>query len=189
MHRDIKPSNFLIGLDEKRDVVYVIDFAFANKYWRKKENAHVPFTEGNDLVGTLRYISVNTHMGYEQSRRDDLEALGYMFIQFLKSKLPWQGIVNRNRQAKEQLIKQSKIETDPISLCQSLPNEFVEYFQYVKSLEFEQQPDYDYLRTLFTKFREPVLILDWLQPKPIPPQPEPANNKPTKRRKRKCLIF
>lgn len=76
------------------------------------------------MIGTARYASINAHQGFEQSRRDDLEGLGYVFIYFAKGKLPWQTIYAENKDEKYEIIKNMKM-TYPIEqLCEGLPIEF-----------------------------------------------------------------
>ena len=149
LHRDIKPENFLIGIHEKSNVIYLIDFGLSKRYKNPKTHQHIPYREGRALTGTARYVSINTHMGIEQSRRDDLESIGYMLIYFLKGVLPWQGLKNGNEKYTRIMEKKLQIPTE--ILCYGLPDEITYYLKYCKSLRFEDRPDYDYLRGLFIK--------------------------------------
>ena len=149
LHRDIKPENFLIGIHEKSNVIYLIDFGLSKRYKNPKTHQHIPYREGRALTGTARYVSINTHLGIEQSRRDDLESIGYMLIFFLKGVLPWQGLKNCNEKYTRIMEKKLQIPTE--ILCYGLPDEITYYLNYCKTLRFEDRPDYDYLRGLFIK--------------------------------------
>ena len=92
IHRDIKPENFLIGNPDKY-LIYIIDFGLSKKYKSSRTNKHVQFRLTKKFTGTARYASLNAIRGAEQSRRDDLEAIGYMLLFFFSNgKLPWQGV-------------------------------------------------------------------------------------------------
>lgn len=147
IHRDIKPDNFLVGRDSNQHRIYMVDFGLAKKYLLKN-NVHIPYRENKNLTGTARYASRNTHLGVEQSRRDDMESLGYVFIYFLKGSLPWQNQQGKNRNEKYEKIKEKKISTPNDMLCKGLPNELLLYMQYCQNIRFEDQPDYQYLRGL-----------------------------------------
>lgn len=149
IHRDIKPDNFLIGLGNKSNIVYMIDFGLAKKYRDSKTHQHIPYRENKNLTGTARYASINAHLGIEQSRRDDLEAIGYVLIYFLKGYLPWQGIKANNKQEKYHKIMEKKMTTPVEVLCKGLPIEFSTYLNYCRTLRFEDKPDYGYLRKMF----------------------------------------
>ncbi|CAI0449359.1 unnamed protein product [Linum tenue] len=149
LHRDIKPDNFLMGLGRKANQVYVIDYGLAKKYRDLQTHKHIPYRENKNLTGTARYASVNTHLGVEQSRRDDLESLGYVLMYFLRGSLPWQGLKAGNKKQKYDKISEKKMLTPIEVLCKSYPSEFTSYFHYCRSLRFEDKPDYAYLKRLF----------------------------------------
>ena len=149
LHRDIKPENFMIGTGKNSNVIYAIDFGLSKKYIDPKTGNHIPFKEGHNLVGTARFVSINTHLGYEQSRRDDLESIAYLLIYFMKGKLPWQGIEIEQRQTKYQLIGEKKQSIPSTVLCEGLPKEFQLFLEEVKALGFDQKPHYSHYRALF----------------------------------------
>lgn len=149
IHRDIKPDNFLMGLGRKGNMVHVIDFGLAKKYRDPKTHLHIPYREHKNLTGTARYASVNTHLGIEQSRRDDLESLGYVLLYFCRGSLPWQGLRAGTKKQKYDRIMEKKMITSAEQLCRGFPTEFVLYLNYVRTLRFDDKPDYGYLRKLF----------------------------------------
>lgn len=149
MHRDIKPDNMVLGLGQKRHHLYLIDFGLSKKYREARYHKHIPYREGRGMVGTARYCSINTHLGIEQSRRDDMESIGYVLIYFIKGSLPWQGISAPNKTEKYAAISRKKQETTVENLCAGLPKEFAEYMTHVRELDFEDKPDYAYLRRMF----------------------------------------
>ena len=147
IHRDIKPDNFLTGLKDDKQI-YLIDLGLAKRY-KSPERVHLKQSSGKSIVGTARYSSINSHLGVELSRRDDLESLGYMLIYFIKGNLPWQGIPAENKTDKYSLIGKMKQETSIDQLCEGAPAEFKDYLSHVKSLEFKEKPNYRYLYDLF----------------------------------------
>ncbi|KAK3164584.1 hypothetical protein QOZ80_1AG0021450 [Eleusine coracana subsp. coracana] len=149
LHRDIKPDNFLMGLGKRGSQVYMIDFGLAKKYRDTSTHQHIPYRENKNLTGTARYASVNTHLGIEQSRRDDLESVGYVLMYFLKGSLPWQGLKAGTKKQKYEKISERKKTTSPEALCRGYPTEFLSYFHYCRSLRFDDMPDYQFLKRLF----------------------------------------
>ncbi|KAK4704891.1 hypothetical protein P7C70_g1312, partial [Phenoliferia sp. Uapishka_3] len=169
IYRDIKPDNFLIGRPGTKtaNMVHVVDFGMAKQYRDPKTKQHIPYRERKSLSGTARYMSINTHLGREQSRRDDLESLGHVFMYFLRGGLPWQGLKAATNKQKYEKIGEKKQSTPIKELSEGFPEEFSIYLNYARKLGFEETPDYDFLRELFTKalktLNEPEDgVYDWM---------------------------
>ena len=148
LHRDIKPDNFVMGREKYKDVLYLIDFGLAKRYINSY-GQHIPFKSGKSMTGTARYCSIYTHQGIEQSRRDDLESIGYVLLYFLRGNLPWQGIKVKNNEKHYEKIGNIKQMTSVDELCNGFPEQFKNYFNYVKQLEFDNDPNYNFLIELF----------------------------------------
>ncbi|GLH10007.1 Serine/threonine-protein kinase hippo [Gryllus bimaculatus] len=149
IHRDIKPDNFLMGIGRHCNKLFLIDFGLAKKYRDTRTRAHIAYREDKNLTGTARYASINAHLGIEQSRRDDMESLGYVLMYFNRGSLPWQGLKAATKKQKYEKISEKKMSTPVEVLCKGFPAEFAMYLNYCRGLRFEEGPDYMYLRQLF----------------------------------------
>ena len=164
IHRDIKPENFLMGLEEKRNFLYLLDFGLAKFF--NNDTIHSSKIGGRKLTGTPRYSSINALRGFEQTQKDDLESVGYVLVYLLKGELPWQGIKIKNKVQKIKSILVNKIETCSADLCSGLPEEFEKYIDYCKDLEINIKPDYSMLKNLFLEILQKEklefdYIYDW----------------------------
>jgi serine/threonine protein kinase len=148
IHRDIKPDNFVIGKGLKSHIVYVLDFGLSKKYWSSSHKCHIPFCRGKKLTGTARYASINALSGCEQSRRDDLESIGYIIMYFIRGSLPWQGLKINRKDDRYKKICEKKKETSAKDLCSGFPSEFESFVSYTRNLQFTEVPNYNHLRNL-----------------------------------------
>ncbi|KAI9350887.1 kinase-like domain-containing protein [Obelidium mucronatum] len=197
IYRDIKPDNFLIGRlprsaemlaraagtnnpdpygvvsnhtkewPHPASAIFLVDFGMAKLYRDPRSGQHIPYREKKSLSGTARYMSINTHLGREQSRRDDLESLGHVFMYFLRGSLPWQGMKAATNKQKYEKIGEKKRTTLIKELCEGFPDEFAIYLKYCRELKFDEEPNYDYLRSLFVKVLQDANdvddgIFDWM---------------------------
>lgn len=167
IHRDIKPDNFLFGLAEKSNILHLIDFGLSKKYL-DGDGKHLPFKKNLSMVGTPRYTSIHSHLGYEHSRRDDLESLGYILLMFAKGNLPWINIKCESKSEKQKRIAEIKLMTSNDDLCEGLPREFLYFMNHVKNLNYTDKPNYNYLKELFSVLNKKLFFdknfsLDWLK--------------------------
>ena len=145
----MKPENFVIGRKNKERLIYLIDFGLSRKYINDN-NIHISMKKDRNIIGTVRYISMNTHQGFEQSRRDDLESLIYIIIYFIKGELPWQGVKYKNKSEKYSKIYEMKKKSTVKGgeLCESIPAEFQTIIDYIIGLEFTEKPNYSMIKNI-----------------------------------------
>jgi len=169
IYRDVKPENFLIGIDDP-NIIYIIDFGLCKKYRSSKTGKHILPKLTKRFNGTISYVSPNVFKGKESSRRDDLISLGYMILYLIRKnipKFPFFKDLNRQQYYEILFFKESY---DEGKLFKGLPQEINEYINYTKNLKFEQDPDYSFLRSLFTKILSGISLnysnirFSWIDP-------------------------
>ena len=146
IHRDVKPDNCVMGSAELNENLYLIDFGLAKKYRSSRTLKQYPLTKKKRLTGTARYASIHALEGYEQSRRDDMESVGYIMAYLLRGGLPWQGLKLKSKENKYKNILEKKKEISSQELFKGFPNEFPEILDYIKKLEYTEEPEYEMLR-------------------------------------------
>jgi len=165
IHRDIKPENILTGRRKHAHILYLVDYGLAKKYRVSGTNQHIAFRDKKNLTGTARYASINSHLGYELSRRDDIESLVYILIYFAKGNLPWQGVQTNVKDSHYKQILEIKLNLPPDVLCRGLPSEFELLIRYSRSLRFEEKPDYNFImKKLVEVAKRGQIVLDNIFP-------------------------
>ncbi|ODM92003.1 Casein kinase I HRR25 [Orchesella cincta] len=141
------------GLPDRFRARYFVPRSFSER--------HLPREKSKRFIGTAKYSSLNTHLRFRQSRRDDLESLGYIFLRLLGKILPW------SLESTDGEIFMSKKNTSSGQLCKDLPKPFEEYLEYCKNLEFAEDPDYPRLRKMFKDLYDELgyvedSVFDWM---------------------------
>ena len=146
VHRDVKPDNFLLGLNDRKNQLNIIDFGFCKTYIHNEK--HIICKKTSNIIGSITYASVNSHNCIELSRRDDLESLGYILIYLYLGNLDWQteksGIFENN----SEIVKNMK---KKIINSDNLPYIIIEYLKNVTTLEFDEKPNYSILIDMFKR--------------------------------------
>jgi len=148
IHRDIKPDNFLIGEGNNKNKIYLIDFGFCKKYV-KEDGTHVNIKKISKIIGTPIYVSVNVHDLIEPSRRDDIESLVYIMMYFYYGELEWSEITIYSNDVLER-IKLLKLN---IINKKETHEMFIKMLLYVRKLNFEETPDYNYLKNTCLEYK------------------------------------
>ena len=149
IHRDIKPDNFVLGSGELNAYLYLVDFGLAKKYRSSKTLKQYPYIKKKKLTGTARYASIHAMEEMEQSRRDDLEAVGYVLMYFIRGNLPWQGLKLKTNEDRYKKILDKKKEVSTAELCSECPKIFFDYVDYSKKLAFTEEPNYELYKKNF----------------------------------------
>ena len=146
IHRDVRPSNFCLGLDSRQDIIYCTNLSLAKRYRDLEKGInHIPMSSKKQkLKVPPLFSSISSMLGLETSRKDDFESLIYMMIYFVKGWLPWEKVDKSNKE----LILQKKQNISIERLAENLPKELKTFFKYIKKLEYEDRPDYDYMRVM-----------------------------------------
>lgn len=160
VHLDVKPDNFMLGIDELSSQVFLIDFGLAQLFRNPATRSYTPQFSRSSVIGTVRYSSINRHLGLTPSRRDDLESLVYVIVYLVKGRLPWQGVIVQPGQICEDEVLKVKQATTLKALCEGLPRPFVKFVKHVRSLGFRDKPNYKYLRSILEKCALPQTLPD-----------------------------
>ena len=167
IHRDMKPENLVIGYKGKEKNIYLIDYGLSRLISTDKKNQNISVVKKEKIVvGTVRYISMNAHLGNEQYKKDDLESLAYIMVYFIKGELPWQNLKAKSRKEKYSQIFRMKKNSVPNELCEFLPEEMKTFVNYIINLNNNKKPDYGMLTSLINNLMQKYsysndLQFDW----------------------------
>jgi serine/threonine protein kinase len=133
-----------MGIGIHAHIVHLVDFGLSREFWDPSTHTHIPFNKGLDFAGTTAFASINSHLGLELGRRDDLESLAYVLFYFIWGSLPWQGL-----EFDHESVLESKQRLTTFAIFHELPLELRTFFKHSRSLSFDGRPDYDHYHCIF----------------------------------------
>jgi serine/threonine protein kinase len=148
----------MLGIGDLSNQVFLIDFGLAQLFRNPATRSHTVQINRSSVIGTVRYSSINCHLGLTPSRRDDLESLVYVIVYLAKGSLPWQGIIVQSGQIHRDEVLRVKQATTVKALCKGLPQPFVEFVEHIRRLGFRDKPDYNFLRSVLEKCALPQTL-------------------------------
>lgn len=151
IHHDIKPRNFMIQANNPSTTVFLIDFGLARLFQNPATCLHIPYSENHSVVSTLPFTSTNGQQGYVQSRRDHLESLAYTIIFLVCSDLPW---TSTSTCSDREAVLNMKLLITTEELCEGLPTPFCDFIDHIRSLGFNEKPDYRHLHSILLQCSE-----------------------------------
>jgi len=149
LHRDCKLKNYVLGLKDSQ--IYIIDFGLSGRWKSKKNELHIPAKKYLLPYGTIRYAPLAVHIGNEQGRKEDLEAICYLLIYLMRGNLPWQFFSSKNKKILWNNVGKIKLEIPLTELCSSVCFCFRELLSGVYSLKFHDEPSYMFFLTILTE--------------------------------------
>lgn len=170
IHRDIRPEHFIFDKASSTDIIkpalddglpvdinpmskmYLVDFGVSKFYIDQETHKHIVFKNKKDFQGSALFSSVWSHLGAEKSRRDDLDSLAFIMIYLLKGELHWQKVKAKTKKEIKNTITELKVSISPMELCKDIPfEECLKFIHYIRGLQFEEAPKYDYMKHLIKK--------------------------------------
>ncbi|CAK71630.1 unnamed protein product (macronuclear) [Paramecium tetraurelia] len=167
IHRDLKPENMILGIGREISKLYLIDFGIS-KIYRDSNGKHISFKDQKSFLGTTRYASIAAHLGHELGRKDDLESLMYILLYFLRGQqLPWQNMVNVTDEERTKKVGEMKLSMER-EVFKDQPGELQRNFDYIRKLQFKQEPNYKMIVQEFRRAAESSNIsidgnFDWTE--------------------------
>ncbi|XP_037959889.1 casein kinase I-like isoform X2 [Teleopsis dalmanni] len=150
IHRDIKPENFLTGLHEDSSTIFLVDYGLTKPFHEIVAGLQNRYARFDCFYGTMAFASINALRNMPQSKRDDIEAVGYCLLYFSIGDLPWYTIRDSDEETSK-MVADSKAQMSISEICPQMAYEFESYFDYCKYLRFSEEPDYKYLKSIFKK--------------------------------------
>jgi serine/threonine protein kinase len=145
VHNDIKPANILLCEDtNSKSPITLIDFGLSTPF-EGMDKTHLPMSSCH-FKGNIAFSSANALRSRTTSRRDDLISLVYLMLYMHRGSLIFLGIDQANSSVEDLVL--AKEETSPKEMCSKKSIALLPFVEYVFSLGYEQDPDYDLMETM-----------------------------------------